>query len=187
MPDKRTATLRILGFEDPDWGSAVSGGKPEPDDVVTGQVDGYGKPIVIKAWARFGVNSYYNPKVPAEFFAGMMPYTQALELAISIYENEYITDALMGLTDQGVFNVAADMQVNPGSGAGSRIFQASCNDCGGALTVDGEIGPLTIAAANGCDPAKLITSIQQNRWTYYQGRPSFAANQAAWRQRTFAP
>lgn len=57
-----------------------------------------------------------------------------------------------------------------GSGAyqAGKSLQKSINDCGVKCTVDGKIGPKTIAAANSIDPRKLFDALTTERERFFR-------------------
>lgn len=174
MIDSGAAIVRTLGFEDPQWHIYPQGGRPEPDTGGT--------------IARFGINSRYNPSMPAGFYDGSLPYGAALSAAMKCYRENYWLPSFDGLADQAVANVCFDLMVNPGLGAGTRIVQKACNSKGQALTVDGGFGPLTVAACNAIGSSELLVTIQDERVAYYASLPGWRDpdTQAAWKQRTYA-
>lgn len=82
------------------------------------------------------------------------------------YWNETRADDLPAGVDLAVF----DLAVNAGPGVAGKMLQHVV----GAVQ-DGDIGPLTIAAARAADPQQTITLICGNRIVYYQSlkRPEF--------------
>lgn len=77
--------------------------------------------------------------------------------------------ALDQINDQQVGNQLFDTGVNMGVGIGSRFLQQAVNVLKpGTLTVDGQVGPLTISAANSLNGQALYNAICQLRKARYE-------------------
>ena len=55
-----------------------------------------------------------------------------------------------------------------GAGTAIRLLQTAANALGGALTVDGGWGTLTLSAATSANPAALIAAFIEARENYYR-------------------
>lgn len=71
------------------------------------------------------------------------------------------------IKNQAIANTITDHQVNAGSGA--RLAQKILNNhFNYSLTVDGVIGPKTLAALNNVNPARFVTIYNEARANYYR-------------------
>lgn len=82
-----------------------------------------------------------------------------------------------------------DMTVNMGSSQGWKIVQRSCNKLGSDLTVDGKVGPNTIAAVNSYHKVDydLVNVIRERQANFYETlierKPVLAKFRLGWRRR----
>lgn len=98
----------------------------------------------------------------------------------AIYEQSYWDkvqgDQLAAGVDLSVF----DMQVNSGSNS-AKILQATVG-----VTVDGNIGPITLAATNKINPATLINALAVHQEAFYRSLADFQYFGNGWINRTVA-
>lgn len=96
----------------------------------------------------------------------------------SFYQNRYWTPMQAGgINSQDLANRFVDAGVNMGSGTAVKLLQQAINLLhANTVTVDGGIGPLTLAATNECDPDSILAAFRQVRGDYY--RAIAAANPA---------
>lgn len=95
------------------------------------------------------------------------------------------------ITDQTVAAKYFDICVNTGGKEACLILQRAINSAmgwpPGTVAVDGAIGPLTIAAANKCDPATLMDWIRKDGQAFYQeamqADPALAPDYPNWIRR----
>jgi len=89
---------------------------------------------------------------------------------LSFYKaNFWNTESLDNITDQQVANQLFDIAVNMGTGTASKFLQQAVNTLSpNKLTVDGQIGPLSIAAANAENAEDLYNAICQLRRAKYE-------------------
>ena len=113
-----------------------------------------------------GINEASYP----EYFSLSNPLHQTYAGAMQIYDEIWKQDniGLLIAPLQGVANQVFDMAFNAGPAWGPRCLQEACNSLGCTLTVDGNLGPLTAAAANAQDPVKLLGSVRQARIERYE-------------------
>lgn len=71
------------------------------------------------------------------------------------------------LSDQMVATKVFDCSVNCGPGRAHKMAQQAANKCGQSLTVDGILGPKSIAAINACDPVKFRDAMADEMRAYY--------------------
>lgn len=80
-----------------------------------------------------------------------------VQLVENFYQQTYWKfDAL----DQDVADKVFDIEINFGRSKGVRILQEALNDNGSALSVDGSLGPQTIAAASTIDKSAILLSLR---------------------------
>ena len=93
---------------------------------------------------------------------------RALDLAgaEAIYQREYWDANHCGDLPDVVAMVVFDSAVNLGDGREDRFLQSACG-----VTVDGQIGPATLAAANAADPVTLACACMAEREAFYKASP----------------
>lgn len=97
------------------------------------------------------------------------PQMQRESLVAAFYRSKlFVPMMLGGLESQDVANRVMDMETNAGEPAAAPELQRAINNSGGSVTVDGRVGPLTIAAANACNPQELLINFRAQRVSYYQ-------------------
>jgi uncharacterized protein YdbL (DUF1318 family) len=103
------------------------------------------------AQAISGINSHFWP---ADFAAiASLPQSERGPAVASFYQRRYWNQWLAGLISNRIAAMTLDASVNQGAGWGARFLQGACG-----ATVDGALGPATVAAAN---MANLDSAIQQ--------------------------
>jgi len=124
---------------------------------------------------KYGIAQADNPSVnvPALTLAG----------AEQVYQNSYwIPSKANQMSSGAVTAFYFDMCVNNGLGRGAKILQQAAG-----VTVDGNVGPGTLAAVNAADPATLINSMSTLRAERYnvivQNDPSQAKFLDGWLRR----
>lgn len=84
-------------------------------------------------------------------------------------ENFWNRNRLDTITDQQLANTVYDFGVNSGTGRAAKFLQQAANDTGlVTLTVDGAVGPKTIAAINALNPLNVYTNYNRRRETFYR-------------------
>ena len=68
---------------------------------------------------------------------------------------------------QDLANIVCDFYVNAGGNA-TKLLQRVMNDLGASLTVDGAIGPASLAALDSLDQTDIYRRYKSGRVTYYQ-------------------
>lgn len=106
------------------------------------------------------------------------------EDAMRIYRQNYWEKYRCGQYPPPLAFVMADMVFNPGPGAAPRLLQQSLNALGASLTVDGQVGPATLAAAARLDKESLLVELAAQRQRYYTGRPGWPRFGLGWTRRT---
>ena len=94
------------------------------------------------------------------------------------------------IQDDGVAQKLMDTAVNVGLRTGVRLLQQALVEVGQAVTVDGVIGPQTIAAANRAESGKLLAAMRCQQAAHYRGlirkNPRLAKFERGWINRAYA-
>jgi lysozyme family protein len=138
--------------------------------------------IDLETFREYGASLGYNiTGDDATDNATLQTLTQAD--AESIYLADY-WDPIQGdnITDQNVADILFDSYVNTG-GNGVKIMQQTLNMMGSNLSIDGSVGPATLAAINSTDPGSLYNNFLAGRTAYYNYLGgALSAVPAAWQQ-----
>ncbi|TSJ39451.1 hypothetical protein FO440_17050 [Mucilaginibacter corticis] len=107
---------------------------------------------------------------PASLNTALAANADLQQMVQSFYKaNFWDTESLDNVTDQQVANQLFDIATNMGTGIAARFMQEAVNTLSpGKLTVDGQIGPLSLAALNGANQQSLYNAIIQLRKARYQ-------------------
>jgi len=88
---------------------------------------------------------------------------------------------LTTITDQQVANAIFDCAVNPCIISVSRVVQIACNTVKhNSVTVDGQVGPKTLAAVNSLPPNLYVTAFNGIRVANYYQRVALKPEMAQW-------
>jgi lysozyme family protein len=101
-----------------------------------------------------------------------------LATAQQIYQTNYWNVMSCGSLAKGVDLMVFDFGVNAGPGTSGKELQQIVG-----TTVDGQIGPITVAAAAKLSPGALITALKAAHLAYYQGLSGFAEFGNGWTNR----
>jgi lysozyme family protein len=152
--------LKAWGFvlKNEDWDPPTGKVTPEPNG---------GK-------ARLGINSIAHPEAVGRGFYEM-PLDQALHYAEDCFKYNYWARIFgYNIDSQLIASKWVDMAFNESPGRATKLVQCAVNSLRRAglpeLKVDGECGPLTIAAVNsydGEDAEALYAAIVQEASTFY--------------------
>lgn len=140
---------------------------------VTGEVSKYG--ITLKTW-----NLLIDPAATADTIQNLT------EQEATAFYLHWFWPQLggPGLSFQTLAEKVFDIGVNQGPPTAAGEFQGAINDCGGAVTVDGLIGPKTIAAANALPPAPLLDAFKGRAAQHYRNivsaNPDHAMDLPGW-------
>ena len=117
-------------------------------------------------YAISGINSGAYPTQFAAIAA--TPQAQRGPAVESFYQKEFFNQYEAQLSDP-VEERILDAKVNNGPVTGCKFLQEAINSVtgSGTVTVDGQWGPATVAAANACDQNALVSAIQATRKAYY--------------------
>ena len=123
---------------------------------VTGEIVNHGVTL------RFVRNSGYKPDADEDFIRNL-----SRAEATQIYQTYFWNPHRIGsIGDQNLANKVFDLTVNMGPGDANHpgavpLLQSAVNACGGACTVDGVLGPISIGQINTLDPAVLLARYKQ--------------------------
>jgi lysozyme family protein len=130
----------------------------QEDSILAGKVvdlrDGAG-------WTRFGITSKFHPELIASGFfdESKVNRDEALAIAERVYSASYAAPLYIGeIKDQRVATAVLSFGINSGSKNAAILLQRAIIEAHRRVTVDGIIGPATIAACNACDPDNLLTA-----------------------------
>jgi len=106
---------------------------------------------------------------PASLNAALAANADLQQMIKSFYKaNFWDTESLDNVNDQQTANQLFDIAVNMGTGRAAKFMQEAVNMLTpGQLTVDGQIGQLSIAAVNNADKQALYTAIGNLRKAKY--------------------
>jgi len=110
---------------------------------------------------KFGISQAHHP--------GVNVVTLTLGGAIQIYRQEYMQYPYHEAIKR--FHIACrlyDLGVLCGYVTAAKFLQRACNKLGSKLSVDGKIGPLSIAAINGHDWGKLYDALLVEGESYFR-------------------
>jgi lysozyme family protein len=118
------------------------------------------------AFAISGINS---AAFPSEFAAiAAIPQAQRGSAVKDFYQKEFWNNWFSQLLSDDLAKRVFDASVNMGAGTAIRLLQTAANALGGALTVDGGWGTLTLTAVNSANPAAFIAAFIEARENYYR-------------------
>ena len=118
------------------------------------------------AFAISGINS---AAFPAEFqVIAKIPQANRGGAIRLFYEVHFWNNWFSQLLSDDLAKRVFDAAVNMGAGTAIRLLQTAANALGGALTVDGGWGTLTLTVANSANPAALIAAFIEARENYYR-------------------
>lgn len=84
------------------------------------------------------------------------------------YEDWWLPLKCPQIHDDKVAQKYLDTCVNTGKGTGTKILQRALQMIGYRITVDGAIGPKTLAAVNAADPQALLVAMRQQQKAHYE-------------------
>lgn len=118
------------------------------------------------AFAISGINSAAFPEDFGVIAA--TPQSQRAPKVQAFYAEKFWNNWFSQLLSDDLAKRIFDEAVNAGEGTAVRVLQEAINALGGALTVDGGWGTLTLTAANSANPAALIAAFIEARENYYR-------------------
>lgn len=131
---------------------------------------------------RFGLCAKWHPElIAAGFFDASMDAEEALPMADQAYESQYVPALhLDELTSDTVATALLSFAVLEGNLEAVTVLQNAIVMLGVPTTVDGKIGPGTVAAANSSDPQRLISTIVQLQKAHFAHIAAVNPSQAVW-------
>jgi len=106
---------------------------------------------------NFGISKHSHPDLDIA--------NLTLDQAIAIYKKHYWDNqAYKDINDPTLSSKVFDMAVNMGPVKANKLLQKAV----GTLSVDGFLGPLSLAAINSYDPAKLLSNFKDQCVAFYQ-------------------
>lgn len=93
-----------------------------------------------------------------------------VDQASQIYYRDWWTRFKYGqITNLGIAQKILDTSINLGAGRAHKLIQ-QCLQVNGFPNIvnDGNLGPISLAAINKCDPTTLLASFRQAQATYYK-------------------
>lgn len=131
---------------------------------------------------RFGIAAKFHPELAnTEFFCASMSAQDALPIAEHAYATQYAAPLhLDALASDAVATALLSFGVLEGTKEAATILQNAINMLGVPITVDGKMGPGTVAAANSCDPQKLITAVVQLQKAHFAHIAAVNPTQEKW-------
>lgn len=156
--------------------------------------------VVIKTLVNEGGDKIYSDPATGEyskygislkFLRGIHPDAKASDISsltedgarYLYYEYFYMQPKFWRLDDNEVLYKIFDLGVNCGPYVAIRILQRAVVSLGGALKVDGQLGPVTAAAANAISASILIPEIKLHaaaRYKLIAQDPNNAKNLPGW-------
>jgi len=116
----------------------------------------------------------------------IIPWPPSREQAITIYRTSYWDLVRGDEMPPPIALVVFDAAVQHGVRDAIRFLQEALNYMAGArLTVDGDLGPLTLAAVRGALPSRVAAEILARRGIYYPTLPNWEDNKLGWSRRLF--
>ena len=119
---------------------------------------------------RFGIASRYHPELVASGFFDVVktPRDAALAVAEEVYAKVYAAPmCIAGINDQAIATAALSLGVNAGDPESAKLLQGACVSFGKPITVDGHIGPASLAAINSVNADALLALFCTKVRTFY--------------------
>ncbi len=89
------------------------------------------------------------------------------ERASWLYRQNYWGELWETITSQAIATYLFDTAVNMGRQPAERLLQQAVNEMGGSVTVDGQVGPKTIAAINAGEATAILKEYRVQRLLRY--------------------
>lgn len=129
---------------------------------------------------NFGITQRTYPKLNIKALT--------VEQAKQIYYTDWwVKGPYEAINAQSIATKVFDTAVNVGSKRAYKFLQQACNNLGAKLTVDGIIGPKTIAVVNSLPAPQLLAELRKEQAAYYsnlaQKRPSMKVFLRGWLNR----
>lgn len=150
-------------------------------NTVTGEIVNHG--VTLWTLRSLGILKSTGAPTPADI---AFVQNLSVEEAGDIYRQQYWDKLLLDqFKDQALANKAFDLAVNTGTNEATRFLQNAAG-----VPVDGQMGPMTLAAVNSGDPAALLLGLQNTAARYYrqvaQVNPNLAPDLPGWLNRLYS-
>jgi lysozyme family protein len=123
---------------------------------------------------RFGVAEKYHPDLTKTGFYDNMDFSDALEIADSVYKNQYAVPLqISNINSQDIANALLSFGVNIGTSTIIGIVQEVCG-----VAQDGVVGPKTLAAINKANPTTFLSFLAKRIRIYYADLVSINLSQS---------
>ena len=129
--------------------------------------DPAGQLVYIQTYAISGINSgtYLND---FSRINAIRPEANRAASVKAFYQKNFWSSNFALLTSDEVAKRVFDAGVNMGQVTAVKMLQFAINLLGNDITADGGLGPNTVAAANACDPDKLVEQFKALREDHYR-------------------
>jgi lysozyme family protein len=105
--------------------------------------------------------------------------------AKTIYRNAYFTPSKIAKYPAKVRLAVFDGAIHHGVKGNNMIVQRALNRLGHKLVVDGEIGPITLAAVKATDPLTFLATYSRQRLELFKKHEDYGWAGAGWEYRLF--
>jgi lysozyme family protein len=112
---------------------------------------------------RFGLASRWHPELSSTTFYSTMSNSDALQVAVNTLTVQYAEPLGIGdINDQALATKVLSYGVNEDPKRAAEALQVAVNELlpDSPVTVDGAMGPWTIAAVNRCMPVSLLLAFK---------------------------
>lgn len=132
---------------------------------------------------KFGISKRTYPSVDIK--------NLTRDQAADIYRRDWWDRLRLGeIQDPDVAAKVMDLAVNVGAGTGFRLLQRALLAAGQKVTVDGVMGPQTLAAVNAAEPRILLAALRAEAAGHYRlliaKNPKLAVFEQGWTNRAYA-
>lgn len=111
--------------------------------------------------------------------------TLTREEAKSIYRRDYFMAAGIARYPARVRLAVLDGAINHGVGQSNKLVQKALNLLGTKVVVDGEVGPVTVAALKKVDPLEFLVAYSRLRLELFRRLDDYAWAGPSWERRIF--
>ncbi|MDB5006988.1 MAG: hypothetical protein JWP45_1381 [Mucilaginibacter sp.] len=134
-------------------------------------------------WSTVDQVKIANPGASVSTFNSLFANNDALQAAVQqFYEAGYWSPLLLNaINDQQVANALFDCSVNPCITSVSRVAQMACNTVKhGSVTVDGQVGNITLTTINSLSPDLYVAAFNGIRVANYYERARLTPADSQW-------
>ncbi|MBL4677576.1 MAG: hypothetical protein JKY70_15445 [Mucilaginibacter sp.] len=122
------------------------------------------------AWPGWKIVDAIKAQHPVSLNAALAANTELSNMVLDFYKQNFWDPLKLDQLDSNQISLQLfDISVNMGTGRGSKMLQQAINHFRAAnpIGVDGQIGPITISAANAIDHQALYDQINTLRGNFY--------------------